>query len=160
MRFEHKAISVALGGRHAATASTHVPAVAIRARAVGPQTQAGRRREITSIGIIDTGATMSMMPGWAANKLRLNLDEESKRRVLSVSDWFDAYQTVFGLEISNNGEWVEVGDINVVVPDTELSKDTVQRHPFLLGRGDFLEKFQMYMDESKREAWLRRRDDR
>lgn len=106
MRFEHKTVSAVLGGRYPATTSTHVPALAIRARVVGPQARAGRRREITCIGVIDTGATTSMMPGWAANKLRLDLDEGSKRRRISVSEWFDAYQTVFGLEISDSGEWV------------------------------------------------------
>ena len=74
-----------------------------------------------------------------------------------MSGWFDAYQTVIGLDVSYNGKWVEVGDIDTVVPDTKMSRDTAHRQPFLLGRGGFLEKFQMFMDEAEKEVWLRKR---
>lgn len=107
--------------------------------------------------MIDTGAVTSAMPLWAANDLCISLDEGSKRRMVSGSGWFEAYQTVIGLDISYNDKWIEVGDIDTVVPDTEISRDPAHRQPFLLGRGGFLEKFQMFMDEAEKEVWLRKR---
>ena len=43
------------------------------------------------------------------------------------------------MEVSNSGEWVGAGDASVAAPGTGLSRHPVQRHPFLLGRGDLLE---------------------
>lgn len=137
----------------------HVPALTIRVRVADPQARASRCREIINRGVLDTGAAMSMMPMWAAHELHLDLDGESKRLMASASEWTDVYQTTVGLDIIYNEKWIEVGNIDMVVPDTELSSDPVNRQPFLLGRGDFFKKFQMFIDESKKEVWLRKRDD-
>lgn len=156
MRLAYRTIYINDSGQRG-TITTNVPILMIRARVAGPQAQTGPNHEIINQGMIDTGAVTSMIPLWAANRLRLSLDEGSKRRMVSVSGWFDAYQTVIGLDVSYNGKWVEVGDIDTVVPDTKMSRDPAHRQPFLLGRGGFLEKFQMFMDEAEKEVWLRKR---
>ena len=153
MRFEYRTIHITSGSRRP-TIAARVPALTIRAREAGAHAQMGHGPAIKSQGVLDTGAITSTMPLWATNELRMRLGGGSKRRMASASGWFDAYQTAVELDISHGGKWLDVGTVHRVVPDTEMSRDPAQHQPFLLGRGDFLEKFQMVVNEAKGVVWL------
>ena len=132
-----------------------VPAALIRVRATG-MPSASEGCEMKAHGVLDTGASRTLVPLWVLYKLGVAVDERSKFKVLSATGWTVVYRAEIELAIFHGGAWIDLGSTEVVSPDTEVSRDPEQGLPILLGRSSFFGKFQLLLDEPGKEAWLRR----
>lgn len=132
-----------------------VPLALIRARAPGMPTPHSNDM-IRAFGVLDTGASRTLVPMWALRRLGITVDGASKVRVLSATGWIEVYKVRIGLEVFYGDEWIDLGMIDAVSPDTEVSRSHERGLPFLLGRRGFFDKFQLFLDEPKKETWLRR----
>lgn len=103
---------------------------------------------IRADGVIDTGASVSALPLWAVWHMGIVVGEESAKPAFSASGKFIAYSTRVGMEAMYDGNWVDIGVIDVLAPDTPLSRDPSANLPFLLGRNGFFNKFNMCIDEA------------
>lgn len=106
--------------------------------------------------MLDTGASRTLVPLWALIKLGVALDEGSKAKVLTAAGWVEVYRAEIRMDVLHGNEWIVLGVVGVVSPDTKMSRSREQGLPFLLGRLGFFDKFYMLLDEAKREVWLRR----
>ena len=106
--------------------------------------------------LLDTGASVSSVPMWLLYKMGAVVDKGSRHEVFGASGSFYAYKAKIGVEIEHNEGWLDIGVINVVVPDTEWSRDPEFHLPLLLGRRGFFNKFDMCISESQKAVWLRK----
>ena len=74
----------------------------------------------------------------------------------SASGAFYAHDIKVGVGIEHNDDWLDIGVISAVVPDTSQSRDPGFHLPFLLGRRGFFDRFGMCASESQKAVWLRR----
>ena len=108
--------------------------------------------------VMDTGANVSAVPMWAARRLGIALNKESKQEAFGASGTFEAYRVKISVEAKLGGRWVDIGTVAALVPDTGPSRDPASRVPFLLGRIGFFDKYSACFEETKKVAWLRRVD--
>lgn len=111
---------------------------------------------VQAIALLDTGASLSLVPMWSLDKMGIVADEGSRRAVFGPSDAFYAYRIKIGVEIEHDEGWLDIGVISAVVPDTKWSRDPRFHIPFLLGRRGFFDKFDMCISESQKAVWLRK----
>ena len=107
-------------------------------------------------GIIDSGADASVVPMWALRDLGTTVDEGSRRSVYGVAGLLHAYSAKIGLEIKYGRKWLDMGTVDVSVPDTEWSRDPSFAWPFILGLDDFFSRFDVCISHSKKSFWLGR----
>ena len=151
-RFKYLSVSVPSLGS-GASAAVQLPALAVRLRppnnAPGPTWCVARAR-----GQLDTGAAASAVPIWLLRRLGIPLDKKTRRQIYSVSGKLWAYGARVGMEILCGGSWLDLGESDVLVPDTPWSRDPRVRRPLLLGLNGFFDKVRMYIDHSRGEFWL------
>ena len=152
-RNPYYAVDLSMPGAHI---SEKVPAALIRVRAPGTPSQASEESKIKAHGLLDTGASGTVVPLWALRRLGIVVDERSKFKMIGVSGWIGAYRVETGLEVFHDGAWIDLGSMGVVSPDGEASRDSRSGLPILLGRRDFFKKFHLLLDEPNKDAWLRK----
>ena len=151
-RFDYLSVPVpSLGG--AATATIRRPALLVRLR---PANNAPGTAEHDDriIGQLDTGADASAVPMWLLRQMGIPIDRCTRRKISSVSGPLWAYGARLGMEIQCNGPWLDIGAVDVLVPDTPWSRDPGVPSPLLLGLGGFFDRTRMYIDHSREEFWL------
>ena len=146
-------VDLSIPGAHI---SDKVPAALIRVRALGTPSLAGEGSKIKTYGVLDTGASGTVIPLWALRRLGIVADERSKFKMLGVSGWIGAYRVKIGLEVFHDGAWIDLGSMGAVSPDGETSRDSRGGLQILLGRRDFFKKFHLLLDEPNKDAWLRK----
>ena len=134
--------------------TTPAPIVLINVR--NPSAAGGGKEVMRARGVMDTGANVSAVPMWAARRLGIALNKESKQPAFGASGTFEAYRVKIGVEAKLGGRWVDIGTVEALVPDTGPSRDPSSRVPFLLGRFGFFDKYRACFDEAEKVAWLRR----
>ena len=154
IRVEYRDAYASATGAEAAAAMA-APAVLISVRNPGAATVAGVEA-VHARGLLDTGASVSSMPMWAAEQLGIALDGESLQPAFSATGGFEAYRVKIGPDAKIGGAWTSIGVVEAPVPGTEPSRRPDSRVPFLLGRDGFIDKYSACFDEAERTAWLRR----
>ena len=134
--------------------ATLAPMILINVRS--PRAAAGGKEVMRARGVMDTGANVSAVPMWAARRLGIALNKESRQPAFGASGTFEAYRVKINVEAKLGGRWVDIGIVAALVPDTEPSRDPASRVPFLLGRIGFFDKYSACFDEAEKVAWLRR----
>ena len=134
--------------------ATLAPMILINVRS--SRAAAGGKEVVQARGVMDTGANVSAMPMWAARRLGIALNKESRQPAFGASGTFEAYRVKINVEAKMGGRWVDIGTVEALVPDTEPSRDPSSRVPFLLGRGGFFNKYSACFDEAEKAVWLRR----
>ena len=152
IRVEYRDAYASATGAEVAAAMA-APAVMISVRNPSAATGAGA---VHARGLLDTGASVSSIPMWAAEQLGIALDEESLRLAFSATGGFEAYRVKIGLNAKIGGAWTSIGVVKALVPDTEPSRSPDSKVPFLLGRDGFFDKYSACFDEAEKTAWLRR----
>ena len=152
VRYPHRTYKMAMGG---ASISGTVPSATVRISA--PNAGAGAKSTRTN-AVLDTGAVTTMVPMWALQDLDVGLDEGSKTKVAGATGWAEAYHTSVRLELSYDDEWLDMGPVGVLSPDTEWSRHRKYNLPVLLGRAGFFDRFHMLFDQAGEAAWLRKID--
>ena len=99
---------------------------------------------------------MSSMPMRTAEQLNIALDDESLQPAFNASGQFKAHRVRVSIDAKIGDGWAGIGVVEVLVPDTELSRRPDSHVPFLLGRDGFFDKYSACFDEAGRAAWLRR----
>lgn len=128
--------------------------VQVRHRDRKPWTDASHKVQLH--GIIDSGADASVVPLWALRDLGDTVDEKSIRSVYGVAGLLHAYSARIGLEIKHGRKWIDMGTVDVSVPDTEWSRDPAFVWPIVLGLGGFFDRFDVCISHSKKSFWLGR----
>lgn len=131
-----------------------IPALPIMVRNPVPSASATVR--VTADGMLDTGAAVPAIPLWAILHMGIAVDDKATKPAFGVSEKFIAYRTKVGVEVMYDGNWVDIGVIDVLAPDTPSSRDPTANTPFLLGRNGFFDKFNMCIDEPNKAVWIRR----
>ena len=154
IRVEYMGVYAQTAG-DAAIARAMAPAILINVR--NPvSAAAGSEEVVRAKGLLDTGAGVSAMPLWAAEQLGIALDKESLQPAFGASGGFEAYSVRASIEAQMGGSWMDVGIVEVLVPDTGPSRNPDSRVPFLLGRDGFFYRYGACFDEAEKVAWLRR----
>ena len=153
-RVEYMNVHAPSAGR-AKVATAVAPAVMINVRNPGA-VPGGREEVVRARGLLDTGASMSSMPMWAARRLGIALDEGSLQPAFNASGRFEAYRAKIDINAKLGDMWTSIGVVEALVPDTEPSRSPGSRVPFLLGRDSFFDKYSACFDEAEKTAWLRR----
>ena len=91
---------------------------------------------------------------WLLQRLGVPIDRGTRRKVYSVSGPLWAYGARLGMEIQCNGPRLDIGEVDVLVPDTPWSRDPSFPRPLLLGLNGFFDRSRMYIDHSREEFWL------
>ena len=97
------------------------PAVPINVRNPGAAA-AGSEEVVRAKGLLDTGAGVSAMPLWAARRLGIALDKESLQPAFGASGGFEAYSVRASIEPQMGGSWIDVGIVEVLVPDGAVAQ--------------------------------------
>ena len=105
-------------------------------------------------GLLDTGADVPAVPMWLLEQLGIPIDGGARCMIYSASGPLWAHGAKMGMEIQCNGPWLDIGAVNVIVPDTPWSRDPSVRRPILLGLNGFFDRVRMYIDHSREEFWL------
>lgn len=136
------------------TATARLPALMIRPRPAG--TLPGPPKHvIQALGQLDTGATSSAVPIWLLRRLGIPLDKKTLRQIYTVSGKLWAYSVRLGMEIQCGGPWFDIGEADVLAPDTPRSRDPAARYPILLGLSGFFDRVRMCIDHSSETFWIR-----
>ena len=114
------------GPSHAA-----MPVLFIRMRPFGIDPADAGGRTVRAKALLDTGASVSSVPMWSLDQMGIAADKGSRQEVFGPSSGFHAYDVKIGVEVEHNEGWLDIGAINVIVPDTEWSRDPRFRIPFL-----------------------------
>ena len=91
---------------------------------------------------------------WLLQQMGIPIDKSTRRKIYSVSGQLWAYGAKLGMEIQCNGPWLDIGVVDVLVPDTPWSRDPSVPRPLLLGLNGFFDRARMYIDHSREEFWL------
>ena len=91
---------------------------------------------------------------WMLCQLGIPIDEGTRQMIYSASGTFWAYRARLGMEILCGSSWIDIGVANVLVPDTQWSRDPAARRPILLGLDGFFDKTRMFIDHSREVFWL------
>ena len=59
------------------------------------------------------------------------------------------------MEIQCGGSWLDIGEADVIVPDTPWSRDPNARRPILLGLNGFFDRVRMCIDHLNEAFWIR-----
>ena len=121
-----------------------------------PAPSASAAVRVKADGMLDTGAAVPAIPLWAILHTGIAVDDKATEPAFGVSEKFVAYKTKVGVEVMYDGNWVDIGVIDVLAPDTPMSRDPTADTPFLLGRNGFFDKFNMCIDEPNKAVWIRR----
>ena len=106
-------------------------------------------KQFHTIALIDTGADFSALPYHVAEILGLDLSGE-KETVSGVGGKVDAIRSEVTLVIKGRREKVTMRlELRVVLTDVE------DEFPVLLGRKDFLEHFEITINEKEGKVWLK-----
>ena len=137
-----------------AAGDARLPALMIRPRPAG--TLPGPPKHvIQALGQLDTGATSSAVPIWLLRRLGIPLDKKTRRQIYTVSGKLWAYSVRLGMEIQCGGSWFDIGEADVIVPDTPWSRDPNARRPILLGLNGFFDRVRMCIDHLNETFWIR-----
>ena len=104
--------------------------------------------------MLDSGASMSVVPLWLIHKLGIPVREESKRVMYSVSGILEAYEVDIGIDMQYGSRWLDLGTVKAVAPDTAWSRDPEAHRPFLLGLSGFFDRLDVSISHAKRLFWL------
>ena len=104
--------------------------------------------------MLDSGATVSVVPLWAIRDLGIPVRKESKCTMYSVSGSLNVYKVDIGIEMQYGNRWLDLGVIRAAAPDTEWSRDPKAHRPFLLGLNGFFDRFDVSISHAKRLFWL------
>ena len=151
-RFDYQSVPVpsTAGG---ARATALLPALMVRARPASTPPGLGRRN-IRARAQLDTGADLSAVPMWMLEELAIPLDKKTRRQIYSVSGKLWAYAVKLGMEIRCGGTWLDIGEAEVLVPDTPWSRDPDSRRPILLGLNGFFDRVRMCIDHLSKTFWI------
>lgn len=130
------------------------PAVLVQARHRNSRPWTGASHKVQLHGIIDSGADTSVVPLWALRDLGAAVDDGSRRSVYGVAGILHAYSARIGLEIKHGRRWLDMGTVDVSVPDTEWSRDPAVAWPFVLGLGGFFDRFDVCISHARKAFWL------
>lgn len=84
-----------------------------------------------------------------AEIIGLDLDDTTVKTTRSASGEFSTYRTTMYLEIVYNEKRVDLGSVEVVVPETDpKTKNVVE--PTLIGRRGFFDKYIITFDEAQK----------
>ena len=87
-------------------------------------------------------------------ELGIPLDKKARRQIYTVSGKLWAYGARLGMEIRCGGTWLDIGEAEVLVPDTPWSRDPRVRRPILLGLDGFFDRVRMCIDHSSETFWI------
>lgn len=105
-------------------------------------------KQFHTIALIDTGADFSALPSHVAEILGLDLSGE-KETVSGVGGKVEAIRSEATLVIKGRREKATMRlELRVVLADVE------DEFPVLLGRKDFLERFEVTINEKEGKIWL------
>ena len=152
-RFDYTGVQVPTEGKKRSAIG---PALPIRVRRPDASPSSPGIHAVRADGVLDTGATVSFVPLWSLEQMDITADKGSRRMVLGAGGPFPAYVAKIGLEIEHDEEWLDIGVVSALVPDTKWSADPKFHIPFLLGRRGFFDRFDMCISEAQRAVWLRR----
>ena len=107
-------------------------------------------------GLVDTGASVPVVPLWAVRKLGIAVDEKDRQPSLGAAGGFASHMVRVGILVRIGGRWLDIGVVAALSPDTESSRQESAHMPFLLGRNGLLDKFSVCFDERDRAMWIRR----
>lgn len=96
--------------------------------------------------IVDTGATRASVPLWAALDLGIVKEEDAKMSAFGVGGRLDGYRAEIGINAWIGNQWLDVGVVTALIPDTKRSRSPSAGQPFLLGRNGFLDRFNVCFD--------------
>lgn len=111
---------------------------------------------VRAMAIVDTGATRSSIPMWAALQLGIVRDGDVKRPAFGVGGRLVGYRKEIGIKAWIGSSWLDAGISTALVPDTKRSRNKSGGQPFLLGRDGFLDRVNVCFDEPNKEMRLRR----
>lgn len=98
-----------------------------------------RTRSVSVAMLVDTGASMSMAPFELAGQLGINLYSGSRGTFCGISGCTQAYVHTVTLEVDG-----------LPVVSVSIAIATSSSVPYLLGRQDFLDRFDLQVDQSAR----------
>ena len=107
--------------------------------------------EFRTFGLVDSGADVSFIPRGIAKILCLDLDNATIKATESASGEFKTYRTSMYLEIIYKKHRVDVGVVNVVVPQTDHTTKDLERQ-ILIGRRDFFDKYKITFNEADKQS--------
>ena len=132
------------------------PAVLVQARHRDSRPWTGASHKVQLHGIIDSGADTSVVPLRALRDLGAAVDDGPRRSVYGVAGILHAYSARIGLEIKHGRRRLDMGTVDVSVPDTEWSRDPAVAWPFVLGLGGFFDRFDVCISHARKAfRWAR-----
>ena len=136
MRFGYTSLRMQAEGAKRSAAG---PALPIRVRRPDASPSSSASDMVLADGVLDTGATVSLVPPWSLRRLGIAADEGSRQSVLGAGGPFPAYAAKIGLEVGHCKGWLDIGIVGALVPDTKWSADPKYHFPLLLGRRGFFQ---------------------
>lgn len=153
MRFEYMNVTVPSSGGTGLT-SVRRPALVVIPRPANSAPGLTGHGFVAD-GLLDTGADRPAMPMWLLQQQGIPIYKDTRRIIYSASGPFWAYSAKVGMEIQIHDAWFDIGVSDVLVPDTQWSRDPSARRPLLLGLDGFFDRVDMYINHSREEFWLR-----
>ena len=105
--------------------------------------------EFRTFGLIDSGADISFIPRSIADILGLDLDAAPIKTAQSASGEFKTYRTTMYLEIIYKKQRVEVGMVDVAVPQEDKMIEDLEKQ-ILIGRSGLFNKYKITFDEASK----------
>lgn len=93
---------------------------------------------------------------WAVRRLGIVTNKRNRQMAFGVGWKMRAYNVQVCIEAWIDGCWLNMGTVTALSPDTKWSRKKSANPPFLLGRNDFLYKFNVCFDEPNKTMRLRK----
>ena len=131
------------------------PAVQVMARNPAATAVQSAPSAARGAGPVDTGASVSAVPPWAARVPGIEAGGGGKQISPGEGGGFGSYRIKVDIRAEIGGRWMDIGVVGALSPDTEPSRRRDSRLPFLPGRDGFLDRFNVCFDEPDRAMWIR-----
>ncbi len=131
------------------------PRIEIVMRKSRDPVSASTNPEFRTFGLVDSGADISFIPRSIAEILRLDLDDATIKTTEGASGEFNTYRATMYLEAVCKEHRVDVGMVDVAVPQTDQITRDLGRH-ILIGRNGLFDKYEIMFNEASKTISLTR----
>ena len=113
--------------------------------------------EVWTEGLVDSGADMCMLPRKFADELEIDLAKAARTKAMGADGMFPTYRTKIHLEIIHDERRVQVGMVDVLIPE-EDPRDTNVEQGVLLGRKQLFMQYEITFNEAEKTMLFKRND--
>ena len=111
--------------------------------------------EVWTEGLVDSGADMCMLPRKFADELEVDLAKATRTKSVGADGVFPTYRTKMHLEIIHDERRVQVGMVDVLIPE-EDPKGTDAEQGVLLGRRQLFMQYEITFNEVEKTMLFKR----